>query len=449
MVLTRASRSIRKSPTLKMMSAAIFWSALANKDELVFRCQICFSAEESVVVLVKKCNNLVCERCTENCTLFSSGCPSRNPICWAKRPDGTPVMRSTSGGEMTHTFSPCEVLFPVCEMMRRGGSAMVLQEYCNKATMPQLRYLFETVAPFLTTENRGEFPWDLVQCAPMQLLSLARLARREGALPLLGTDLPPVPVEAMSEYLEKCKQYMMSGIGAIPRNVSLDFAPPVAYVVPEEFRVFRNPTSPPMSPPMSPPLSPADQILRLNNGAGMGEANDNDVVDEGGGSAPRAAGSAPRRRNRRSSLIPTGRVPNTFGEEHGRLGELLNPAYNGYRPRNPLAPPPPTYSDGCTTGQRELQTKRDGAAHGLRTFWLKWGGAPVMPPHFNMNGLGKGSRGPKIHPNDSDYVKQRAIRLYWGDRLTAINRQISANVGTVNAARALLESDRPYVPRFG
>jgi hypothetical protein len=66
-----------------------------------------------------------------------------------------------------------------------------------------------------------------------------------------------------------------------------------------------------------------------------------------------------------------------------------------------------------------------------------------------MNGIGKGSRGPKIHPNDSDYVKQRAIRLYWGDRLTAINRQISANVGTVNAARALLESDRPYVPRFG
>ena len=274
------------------MSTSNFWSYLAGGEPL--RCQLCL---ESSNVIVNECKSQVCEDCIKQCAKFGSPCPMTSELCWVRNPDGTPVMRATSSGEK-NVFGPCKRFFKITPRMTTGCYARVLQGYHNRATGPQLRWLFNAVRPVLTAENRKDFPFYLDQCSADQLLKLVLVARAADVLPEIGTDIPTVPADAIEEYLAECRKYV-AGKGPVPYNVSRKFRRDVAYEVPEEFRVPVDESSSALTEPHNRdvvPVSIEQVVAALSSISAMTNTSSefNNLLvgtEEGGVSTPRSQGA--------------------------------------------------------------------------------------------------------------------------------------------------------------
>jgi hypothetical protein len=373
-----------------MTSSKQSWALLVaayhpDDDCTLFQCQICFTSGDDVAL--GWCRSLVCRECMTQLGNRRLPCPNQSNLCWARNADGSWKMRDND----THAYVECDAMCIITPANKKVVADRILEAYALKATLHDFNVLVECATPFFTIHNRHSFPNDLRQVSPTQLLALARLA--SATFPEVGQN-PAMIADVIDEWVREHRAHVTGG--PPPRDASLGFKPPVPYVA------------------VQPPQLPQPVQQRLHAGHILKKT-----------------------------------IPNTFGAAHGYPGKELNPAYEGYKTRVPNAPEFPTYQQPVgeePAYPHSFEMHREDASKEMRRYWLKYGGAPVMPVHYNMKGQGKGSK--QMHPfkdNGSpgyaaDWVKMDAGRMYWRGLITSHDRRIRENAKTRAKALEVLEN---------
>lgn len=375
------------------------WSQLVNSGGYALACHICYKTitDDNVVIFQKECLTMLCEACRTSMTAARLPCPSASMLCRALNPDGTWKMRGVDG----YFYDPCKNLYRITPEHMGELRNRITGEYWKRTTNLEFNCLRKESERFLTSDNRKNFPSNLSDCSPTQLYALAVLSI--DAFPAFTVSPEAWISDLQDKWLEEMRAHFETGTPR-PRDVTVDWLPPIPY----ESAPVDNPVEHPQPAPV-----------------------DNPVV---------------HRRN--SAPLPrVDNVNNRFGEEHGAPGESLPPAYHFYKPRAQGAPVEP-FSDPDSGNLTTEALCRAGVRH-LTKYWSKFGGAPKIPAHFHLKGVGCGCRPTNIYDigkNPNEWVREKACCAYWNARNSMLTARIKANAFRVNRAEDMLGMIR-YGPR--